>query len=397
MRKRYFYAAAGVFVMLFAGFVYAWSILATPIAADYPAWSNAQLSLAFTLCISFFCLGGLAAGLLSRRVPFRVNMVISALLFLTGFYMTSLTNSLGMLYVCYGVLCGTAAGFAYNSILNAVPQWFPDQQGTISGVLLMGFGAGSLVIGFLFSAITPDGAGGWRMPLRCIGVLMALIVLAGALVIRPPGRNDPSRKVDSSAASAGLELTPVKMLSRPSFWLFYLWLVLISAAGLVVIGQAKPLAQIAAPGLEAGTISLLVGMISVCNGVGRVVFGFLLDKAGRRGAVFTICLTLVFGSVLLSIAVHGRRIWFLLAAFILIGLGYGGSPTMCAAVTKQFYGQRSYAANFSLMNTNLLVASFASTLSGAIYDSTGSYTPVFALIFGFVSAALLLQFFVRKA
>ena len=42
------YVAAGVGVLLLAGVVYAWSVLAVPIAAEFSEWSKAKLSVTFT-------------------------------------------------------------------------------------------------------------------------------------------------------------------------------------------------------------------------------------------------------------------------------------------------------------------------------------------------------------
>ena len=97
---RFLYAAVGLVVLLFAGFVYGWSIFAAPIGADFPAWSKAQLSLTFTICMAFFCLGGFAAGNLSKKIPVRVNVIFSAALFLVGFFLVSRADSLPMLYRC---------------------------------------------------------------------------------------------------------------------------------------------------------------------------------------------------------------------------------------------------------------------------------------------------------
>ena len=52
--NRWVYAIVGVIVLLFAGLVYAWSVLSTPIAAEFTAWSKAQLSLTFTLVLCGF-------------------------------------------------------------------------------------------------------------------------------------------------------------------------------------------------------------------------------------------------------------------------------------------------------------------------------------------------------
>lgn len=393
--KRYLYAVVGVVMMLFAGFVYAWSILSAPIAADFPQWSNAQLSLTFTICMAFFCLGGMGAGILSKKIPVRINVFISAGLFLVGFFLVSRAESLAMLYVSYGVLCGTASGFAYNSVMNVIPRWFPNQQGLISGTLLMGFGASSMIIGSVFTAITPDAPGAWRNTLLVMGVLMAVVILVGGLLFQTPQAGQVPAAQKSAAKGDGLELTTGQMLRRPSFWLFFLWAVVLAAAGLVIIAQARTVAQTAAPGMDAGSISFVVGLISVCNGLGRVTFGALFDRVGRRTTMLLVIVCFVVGIAAAWMSMSGSAV-LLVLGFMFIGMGYGGAPTMAAAVTKQFYGQENYPVNFSVMNINLLVASFASTAAGAILDATGSFTIIFALLYGLIAAALVSWLCIRN-
>ena len=55
--KRWGILAVGVFAMLFAGILYAWSILKTPFAAEL-GYDTSVLALCFTLAMCFFCLGG---------------------------------------------------------------------------------------------------------------------------------------------------------------------------------------------------------------------------------------------------------------------------------------------------------------------------------------------------
>ena len=147
--SRWIYVAVGCVVLLFSGLVYAWSVLSGPIAAEFPRWTTAQLSLTFTIVMSFFCLGGLTCGALSARISPRIFLWISALLFLAGFLLTASMRSLPMLYVGFGVVCGLASGFSYNAVLGTVGAWFPDKQGLVSGILLMGFGLSSFLIGKL--------------------------------------------------------------------------------------------------------------------------------------------------------------------------------------------------------------------------------------------------------
>ena len=50
--KRWIYAVTGTVILLFAGLVYAWSVIASPLIAYFTEWNKAQISLTFTICMS---------------------------------------------------------------------------------------------------------------------------------------------------------------------------------------------------------------------------------------------------------------------------------------------------------------------------------------------------------
>ena len=66
--NRWVYVIVGCVALLLSGLVYAWSVLSGPIAAEFPQWSAAQLSLTFTIVMSFFCIGGLVGGFLAGKL-----------------------------------------------------------------------------------------------------------------------------------------------------------------------------------------------------------------------------------------------------------------------------------------------------------------------------------------
>ena len=154
LNVRWLYLTAGVLALLFAGIIYGWSILKAPLAADF-GWTADQLALNFTLTMCFFCLGGMAGGLLSKRIGSRASLILAGALSCLGFFLTARLDgaSVAMLYVSYGVLAGLGIGIAYNVIISTVNAWFPDKKGTCSGALMMGFGASALV-GACFGSLT---------------------------------------------------------------------------------------------------------------------------------------------------------------------------------------------------------------------------------------------------
>ena len=84
----------------------------------------------------------------------------------------------------------------------------------------------------------------------------------------------------------------------------------------------------------------------------------------------------------------------IVVGFITGGLSYGGVTPINSAFIGSYYGQKHFSMNFSVINTNLVIASFGSTIAGALYDasrsffSTDAMIGVLALLGIFVSLAI---------
>ena len=399
--NRWFYAVTGVLVLVFAGLVYAWSVLATPVAAYYTEWTGAQLSLTFTICMIFFCLGGLAAGLLSGKTNVKWNMAAAAILFLAGFFLASKAETVTVLYLGYGVLAGTAAGIAYNSVMSTVSGYFPDKPGLISGILLMGFGMGSFLIGKVYQAYTGPGEG-FRSSFRVFGMILFVVMLVCSLFLRKPEPEEMKRflpggeKEGKSKIQEWDDFTASQMLGRRSFWLYFAWATLLSAAGLALISQASAVTLQVHPAAAAGTVSTSVGLISIFNGCGRVIFGGMFDRIGRKKTMVLIEVTYAAAMILLISSLKCENFVILICGFVVMGLAYGGVTPANSAFVSTFYGKKHYAVNFPMINLNLLIASFGSTIAGVLYDASGSYFSTFLFMLAAVAVGSVCETVIRK-
>lgn len=128
LNRRWVYLVLGVVSMLFAGMIYAWSILKAPFAAF---WTAPQLALNFTITMTCFCLGGFVGAKLSKRFGITITIIIAGVLTCAGFLRTAQLrgNSVLLLYLSYGVLAGLGIGIAYNAVISTVNTWFPDKKG----------------------------------------------------------------------------------------------------------------------------------------------------------------------------------------------------------------------------------------------------------------------------
>ena len=383
--KRWFFALVGLLAMLLAGLIYAWGVLSAPIAAEFSTWSGTGFSFTFTLCMIFFCLGSILAGVLARRMPAQRNLLIAGALFLLGFALTGRIRALWQLYLGYGVCAGCASGLAYGAIMAVVPRHFPDRPGLISGILLMGFGASSLVIGSVFTSMAASV--GWRQALLLFGIVIGAVLVIAGFVLRAPEHTAQKGK----AALTERDRTPGQMAATSTFWLLIVWSILLAGLGLAVIGQSRGLLQSVRPEISPAQLSLFVGLISVCNGLGRLFFGAVYDRTGWRRTILAVCAARLLGAVLLAASLRGS-LALMVAAFAIIGLGYGGAPTFNAAAAKQFFGETYFPINFPIINLNLLVSSFVPTLVSGIAAARGGYgaAALFLVAMGAVSVPIAL-------
>ena len=389
--NRWVYAIVGVIVLLFAGLVYAWSVLSTPIAAEFTGWTKAQLSLTFTLVMILFCIGSLLCGLLAGKLSAKNAVRVSAVLFLAGFFIASRCQSPITLYLGFGLLCGLASGLAYNGVMSTMVKWFPDKPGLISGVLLMGFGGGSFLIGKLYQAWTPAGIGGWRTSFVVLGIICCVVLAVCSFFFVAPGADFtvPAGKGGRAVAAPREDIKPAVMLKRPAFWLYYVWAIAVSAAGLALISQASGVVWEASADQTAASVATIVGLISICNAVGRVLFGGMYDKFGRSLSMQLVNGLFILTSVVLLLAMSSRSVVVVIIGFVIGGLAYSGVTPTNSAFCRAYFGPTSYPVNFPLINSNLIFASFGSTISGALYDAAGSYSSTFFLIIGLAVAGIL--------
>lgn len=399
LSARWGYLAVGVVAMLFAGVLYAWSILKSPLVTEF-GWGASGLALNFTLAMSFFCIGGLLGARISKRAGYKTALLIAGLLSAAGFLLTAALQgaSVMMLYITYGVLAGSGIGIAYNVTIATVSAWFPDQKGLCSGCLMMGFGASALVLGNAADALFKSDLG-WRMTYVVLGIsICAVLVLAGLLLRKPDAQTVlPQPKTAKSGVAESFEhkdYTSRRMLCRPSFWMAFVNISFLAAVGSSVISFAKDLAlSVDAP--EALAVSL-VGVLSVCNGVGRILTGALFDAVGRRKTMLCANVLTIGAAAVVLLAVCIGSLPLCVVGLCLTGISYGACPTITAAFTSSFFGMKYFSTNMAFMTFTVMGGSLIATLSNKVLELTGGYTATFAMLLMLTFAALVLNIFIRK-
>lgn len=387
--------AAGVIMLLLAGILYAWSILKTPLAAEF-GWDSTQLGLNFTITMCGFCVGGVLGGIITKKLSPRLTVILAALVIFAGFFGSSrLSDSLVLLYVFYGGFAGIGIGVSYNVVISTVTKWFPDKRATVSGALMMGFGASTLILGPIMNGLIDSS--GWRNAYFLLGLAILIVLVIGAFFLKQPDerihtlRDGGKKKI----SEVGEDTATSQMVKKTSFWKAYCLQLLICAVGTCVISLAKDVSL--SVGAADSVAVLLVGILSVCNGLGRILFGFFFDTIGRRKTMLLSCVTAILACVIMLSAILTGSASLMSVGLVLTGFAYGSMPPISSGVASSFFGAKHFALNFSVLNTMLIPASFAATIAGAILGSTGNYVPVFVMLLCFSLGAFIINLSLKKA
>jgi OFA family oxalate/formate antiporter-like MFS transporter len=399
------------------GSIYAWSFFQTALREGVYTWDALWTQLPFAAGLASFASFMIFAGRWQDRSgPKKVATLGGVLLgigYILAFLVTFIPASdatLGTIWLIltYGIVGGAGIGFAYVCPIAALVKWFPEKKGTMTGVAVAGFGAGALVFGYVeqflldyFSAPTQHTIGNAFLVL---GVVYLVVVVLGARLLTscpagwlPPGFVPPAKTADGM----GISIMPGQMIHTGRFWLLWVMFALAATAGLMVIGNVKS-AAIAIDPAAAVVAPIIVGVMSLLNAAGRIVWGAVSDRIGRENTMLLMYLVLVaamFTFAWISLASNAWTVVMVIAS--IIGFCFGGNFALFPSATAEFFGSANVGKNYGVLFTSYGVAGITGGLvAGFMVSLTGSYfmaftiTGVMALIAAILTFALRL---VRKS
>lgn len=390
--SRWIPVIAGIAIQLCLGTVYIWGVFQPAIVKLF-SWPQATAALTFSFVLGVFVCGSTIGGMIQDKMGPRPVIIGGGIMLGIGAFLASFTTAGNpwWLWITYGVIGGFGMGTTYTTIIACCQKWFPDKRGLITGLIVSALGFG----GFIFTPVARYliNSRGVLETFVWFAVIFTVVCVVGALFIKNPPSGYKPAGWEPKAASAGgaaASYTPSEMLGTPQFYLVTFTLMLASAAGLMVIPFAKVLGV--QGGLSDAVATSGVMIISLFNSFGRLFWGAVSDKLGRKK------------TVLLLLVVAGVSILFLGAAkmytiLVLIGIvafAYGGFLGVFPALTADFWGLRSMGMNYGLVLLGFGVAAVASPfVAGYFKDLTGGFSTAF-LITGIAAFVGVGSFFLLK-
>lgn len=374
-KGRWIFVALGLAINICLGSIYSWSVFRLPLQRIFSADATASL-LPFVVFLAFFALlMPFAGGPLDKYGPRKLT-VLGGIVVGIGWILGSRASDITTLTFAYGVIGGAGVGIAYNAPIGVSGRWFPDRRGLAVGLTVLGFGISPLITAPLANYLISSY--GVLSSLGYLGVAFLILIVIFGLPLRFPDAGwKPRGWTPQQAGAACEELNRSQMVRTRGFWGLWLGFFIGTLAGLMAIGISSPTGQEVFK-LSASTAAVLTGIFAIFNGIGRPLFGHLVDRIGPRTTAMTSFVIIAVAAALLGFGAAPGATAIYVVGFCALWLCLGGWLAIAPACTAAFCGTKYYGPNYGLVFTAYGVgAIIGNLLAGRLRDIVGSYVAVF--------------------
>ncbi len=374
--NRWYVVIGAVLIQLCLGAIYAWSVFTPKLTAKGGMYefSATQAAWIFSIGLLVFSIVMILSGRMlavtgPRKLASIGGIVLGAGYILGGLFGTSFFTQL--LFI--GVIGGAGIGLAYVVPIAVGVKWFPDKKGMVTGLAVAGFGFGATIwvksAGSWFGLINNlnfFGLGGVQSVFLLYGIIFLIAVLLGSIVMIDPPKGyvpegwTPPQPVSSVSgskpASAALGMTNFEsgeMMKTPQFYMTWVTFLFSAIAGLMVIYCIKlfGIDSLKASGMTVEAASAAAGtamaLYAIFNGLGRIIWGTVSDKIGRKISIFLMCL--FQGIIMLLFYKMGSAVATLIIGSCIIGFNFGGNFALFPAITADYFGNKNVGLNYGFI------------------------------------------------
>jgi len=384
--QRWRFIASGITTMLFLGTVYAYSVFRLALERELQIGA-AQSGLPYMVSLAVFALFMFFTGRYIEKFTPRRILLTGGLLVSSGWILSSFATNIVMLTLTYGVISGAGVGIMYGVPISVISKWFPDKKGLAVGLVLAGFGLSPILTAPIASALVQNY--GVMNAFLILGLGFGVLLPSLALTFKYPTEAESASfiKIQKKVQNV-IEIPLREMIRTVSFKAVYLNFIIGTMIGLTMIGMTTNVG-VDYFKLQSSTVTSLMAIFAISNGIGRPIFGWITDRYSSRTAMlisYGMILTTAIGLILIT-----HHIVVFIIAFSIFWFNLGAWLAIAPTSTLKLYGAKNYSKNFGLVYTAYGIGAIAGvSTSGALLDFHGNYHYVFYFVIGLCVVGLLL-------
>jgi cyanate permease len=374
-----------------AAYFQGFGVLIIPIERAF-GWDRWVISAAMSLRQLESGIVSPAVGFLLDRFSARRLIFWSAVIAGVGFIALGFTTGIVTFFLFFVVISLGASGVSHAVTWPVIiSRWFRRNRGLATGLAVTGPIFGSPLV-ILNTQI--EEAYGWRAVLFGYGALILVGVTLLSMMVRdrpePYGLRPDGDPPEESASveyptgpsqrrtDAGLTLHAV--FRTREFWLFTSYLSGTFAVNSAVQAHMIPYFQ-QDIGLSAAWAAVVMSMVFILSGIGRIGGGYLLDRLDYRFVLAAVAAMMGIGLLYLQM-VPVKTVWGAFPFALMFGVSFGCLVPMRGAVGSIMFGTRAIGRVIGILQGGPIAAGVIGPLvMGLIFDLNGNYsTAIWGLI-----------------
>lgn len=377
--NRWICLIAAMTLALFSGLGYAWSVYQIPLMNLLNS-DLKTVSLAFTINVAVSTMAPIFLGRLQMFLGIPRFLRLGIAIYTVGLFTSIWVSSPFLLYLTFGILVGIGLAMIYPCLMTYGASLFPERTGLAAGLIASTYGFGTFIWAPFSTFLMEKMSVLWT--LATLGIIFFLIMMPVSFLIKSvpkkPISIDENTNVQISPSSPR-DYTWQEMLRSYRYYILLFTMILATTAGLMVTGHASGILQ-ENIGLSPASAAFFVGMFSISNTAGRLIFGPLSDFIGRYQTMM-IEFALVCSAMLMLYFLDGN--FFILAMFM-VSACHGGFAAILSPVCADNFGLKNHAVNYTFLFIAYGFSGIIGPQLGArIRDITGNYD------YGFLTVAVL--------
>lgn len=385
-----------VLIQLALGNLYAWSVFTSELVEG--GWTKAQTQIVFSVGVAVFALVMVIAGRVMPKYGPRKLTIASGITLGLGYIFAGLlgAENYTTTLIFVGILGGAGIGMGYVVPIAVGMRWYPDKKGLITGLAVAGFGFGATLWMTLAGKLGSFGGGeliksiGMSNTFIVLGGIFLIIILIGSIWMvfpaadwKPAGwKADESKNAAKIAGSVNFSSS--QMLRTNQFYLIVLTYAFGAGAGLLSIGLMKlwPMEAMQANGISkevasaAATMAMAV-FFALFNGLGRIMWGMISDKIGRKTSIALMMATQGAFVILFQWMAGNQATLYLFA--VLIGFNYGGLFSLFPTITADIFGNKNFGQNYGWVFLAYAIGGIIFPILGGKLGDMGNFPLAFTI------------------